>query len=367
MKFTCDKNILSEGIQTVARAAATKSNLPAIEGILLVAENGTLTLTGYDFEMGIKTTFECDVEEEGDIVLSCNLFSNIVKKSTEDKITISCDEKLNCKIQSGITEFNIKGIESRDYPDFPSPSKENSIKIESELFCQMVDYVIYAVSLDEKRPAHTGVLIKLENRKLTMVALDGYRLAVCDREVDFEGDFSMIVPAKAMHEVRKIAADCENKITIYANRRYIIFNVGDYIVLSRLLEGEFIDYNKAIPQNNPIKATANVKDFINVIDRVSLLITERLKNPVKLNIKDNVILVKCTTELGAFYDEIPALTDGGDLEIGFNNKYLLDALKSSKKDELVFEFSGPLSPCVIRPKDSDDFTYLVLPVRFKND
>ena len=231
----------------------------------------------------------------------------------------------------------------------------------------MVDYVIYAVSQDEKRPAHTGVLVKLENRKLTMVALDGYRLAVCEREVDFEGSFSMIVPAKAMNEVRKIVGDVDGKLTIYANRRYIIFNAKEFIVLSRLLEGEFLDYNKAIPRNFSVKATAKTREFINVIDRVSLIITERLKNPVKLNIEDDYISVKCTTEIGAVYDEIFADIEGSSLEIGFNNKYLLDALKASRKEELVFQFTGSLSPCVIRPKDSDDFTYLVLPVRFKND
>ena len=359
MKIICDKNTLSDAIQTVSRAVAVKSNLASIEGILFVAENGTLTLTGYDFEMGIKTTFECDVDMEGDIVLSSSLLGNIVKKSTDDRISIECDD--------GMTEYNIKGIDSTDYPDFPTPSSDNSIKIENRLFCEMVDYVIYAVSQDEKRPAHTGVLMKLENRKLTMVALDGYRLAVCEREVDFEGNFSMIVPAKAMNEVRKIVGETDGKLTIYANRRYIIFNAKEFIVLSRLLEGEFLDYNKAIPKTFSVKAVANTREFINVIDRVSLIITERLKNPVKLNVEDDFISVKCTTEIGAVYDEVSAEVEGAGLEIGFNNKYLLDALKASRKDELVFNFTGSLSPCVIRPKDSDDFTYLVLPVRFKND
>ena len=367
MKIICDKNRLSDAIQTVSRAVAVKSNLASIEGILFVAENGTLTLTGYDFEMGIKTTFECDVEMEGDIVLSAGLLGNIVRKSTSDEIAIECDDRMNCKIKCGITEYNIKGIDSTDYPDFPNPAKDNSIKIESSLFCEMVDYVIYAVSQDEKRPAHTGVLMKLENRKLTMVALDGYRLAVCEREVDFEGSFNMIVPAKAMNEVRKIVADGDGKLTIFANKRYILFNAKEYIVLSRLLEGEFLDYKKAIPQNYSVKATANTREFINVVDRVSLIITERLKNPVKLNVEDDAIVVKCATEIGAVYDEVAADVEGGGLEIGFNNKYLLDALKASKQEELVFQFTGSLSPCVIRPKANDDFTYLVLPVRFKND
>ena len=156
MKIVCSRDKLNEAIAIVQRAVATKSNLASIEGILLIAENDTLTLTGYDFEMGIKTTFECEVEREGDVVLNAQLLGNIVRKVNNDYISIECDEKMNCVIKSGITKYNIKGIDSTDYPDFPSAGKDNSVKIENSLFTEMCDYVIYAVSTDEKRPA--GVL-----------------------------------------------------------------------------------------------------------------------------------------------------------------------------------------------------------------
>ncbi len=367
MKIVCDREKLNEAIQIVSRAVATKSNLAAIEGILLIAENDSLTLTGYDFEMGIKTTFECEVEREGDIVLSAQLLGNIVRKVNNDTISIECDDKMNCIIRSGITKYNIKGIDSTDYPDFPNPNKDNSVKIENSLFSEMVDYVIYAVSTDEKRPAHTGVLIKLEDRQLTMVALDGYRLAVCEREVDFDGKFNMIVPAKAMNEVRRIAGDKDGKLTIYASRRYVMFAAGEFIVLSRLLEGDFLDYKKAIPSTFATDTVINTKALQEAVERVSLIITERLRNPVKINIFDNTLSVKCATELGDVYDEINIGQMGPDLEIGFNNRYILDALKASKKEELIFKFGGSLSPCKIIPKEGNDFTYLVLPVRFKND
>jgi DNA polymerase III beta subunit len=249
MKIICDKNTLNDAIQTVSRAVAVKSNLASIEGILFVAENGTLTLTGYDFEMGIKTTFECDVEMEGDIVLSSGLLGNIVKKSTEDKISIDCDARMNCKIKSGMTEYNIKGIDSTDYPDFPSPAQDNSIKIENRLFCEMVDYVIYAVSQDEKRPAHTGVLVKLENRKLTMVALDGYRLAVCEREVDFEGNFSMIVACIEVilcsYRVRELCLYDEGLVLLHEEAAdEVAFNelpvVVELLVIADILGGHYL-------------------------------------------------------------------------------------------------------------------------------
>lgn len=367
MKIICDRDKLNEAIRIVSRAVATKSNLASIEGILLIAENDTLTLTGYDFEMGIKTTFECEVEREGDVVLNAQLLGNIVRKVNNDTISIECDERMNCVIRSGITKYNIKGIDSVDYPDFPSAGKDNSVKIENSLFTEMCDYVIYAVSTDEKRPAHTGVLIRLEDSQLTMVALDGYRLAVCERQVDFEGNFNMIVPAKAMNEVRRIVGDKDGKITIFASRRYVMFKAGEFIVLSRLLEGDFLDYKKAIPANYMTDAVINTKALQEAVERVSLIITERLRNPVKINISDNTLSVKCATELGDVYDEISVGQIGPDMEIGFNNRYILDALKASKKEELIFKFSGPLAPCKIIPKEGDDFTYLVLPVRFKND
>lgn len=367
MKIVCNKDQLNEAIQTVSRAVATKSNLASVEGILFVAENGTLTLTGYDFEMGIKTTIDCDVQIEGDVVLSAQLLGNIVRKVSSPVISISCDEKMNCIIKSGVTEYNIKGIDSVDYPDFPSPNLDNNVNIENSLFSEMVDYVIYAVSLDDKRPAHTGVLIKLFEKQLTMVALDGYRLAICERQVDFDGEFSIIVPAKAMNEVRKIVGEKDGKLTIFASKRYVMFKAGDFIVLSRLLEGDFLDYKKALPTSHISSAVVNTKQFSEVVERVSLIITERLKNPVKLEVGGNTLSVKCATELGSVYDELPITQEGDDLEIGFNNRYILDALKASKKEELVFQFSGSLSPCKILPKEGEDFIYLVLPVRFKND
>ncbi len=364
MKIVCDTHQLSEAIQTVQRAVATKSNLQSVEGILFSATFDTLTLTGYDFEMGIKTSIPCEVEIDGNVVLSANLLSNIVRKVSSDEIDINCDNNFNCKIKSGITEYNIKGIDPSDYPDFPTPSEENSISIKNSLLSSMIDYVIYAVSNDDKRPAHTGVLMKLEGNKLSMVALDGYRLAICEREVDFEGDFYMIIPAKAMMEVRKIVGDKEGEIVIYSNKRYVIFNAENYIVLSRLLEGEFLDYKKAIPQNFVSTATANTKDLIEAVERVSLIITERLKNPLKVSVAQDLFKIKCSTELGNVYDELEIEKTGEDIEIGFNNKYILDALKASRKEEVVFEFSGPLSPCKIVPKEDNDFIYLVLPVRY---
>ena len=367
MKIFCEKESLSRAIAVVSRAVASKSNLTAIEGILLVAENDTLTLTGYDFELGIKTTIDCRIEREGDVVLPTRLFANIVRSAEKDEIMIDCDQRMNCKIKSGNANYNIKGIDSAEYPEFPVAGNDTALKIENTLFTEMTDYVIYAVSTDEKRPAHTGVQIKMEEDKLIMVALDGFRLAVCERQVDFEGNYSLIVPAKTMREVRSLAAENDGKMSIIASRRYIMFQIAEYTVLSRLLEGDFLDYRKAIPPNYTTDVLLNSRNFNDCVERASLIITERLRNPLKLNISENAMSVRCNTELGDVQDQLYVEQTGPDLEIAFNNRYILDALRAAKKDELIFKFSGPLSPCKIIPKEGDDFTYLVLPVRYKND
>lgn len=369
MKIICDRTQLNEAIAVVSRAVATKSNLASVEGILMVAENGTLTLTGYDLEMGIKTTFDCQIMREGDIVLSSQLLGNIVRKIDADQIYIEADDKMNCVIKGGNAQYNIKGMDSTSYPDFPTAGKDNTFKLDKELFSKMCDYVIYAVSNDEKRPRHTGVLIQLEGSHLTMVALDGFRLAVCERDIDFEGKFRMIVPAKTMNEVRKLTGDGDGKITIFASRRFVTFQVDEFVIASRLLEGDFLDYKKAMPQKFMTECVIKTRDLAEAVDRVSLIITERLRNPLKVNLTGDTMTIKCATELGEVYDEIAIGQVGPNLEIGFNNRYILDALKASKKDELIFKFAGSLAPCMIIPKEKteEDFTYLVLPVRFKND
>ena len=356
-----------DAISTVSRAVDTKSNMESVKGILIQASGEMMTLTGYDFEMGIKTSFECDVYSEGRIVLPNTLLSNIVRMSESPVISIESDDNLNCNIKAGAADYNIKGIDPSDYPDFPATSRDHRLVIENSLFTEMCDYVSYAVSLDEKRPAHTGILFKMEGEKLIMVALDGFRLAVCERNVDFEDDFQIIIPAKTMNEVRKIVGDIDGKLTIYVSNRYVVFNAGEFIVLSRLLEGEFLDYRRAIPTSFTTDVLVNTRDLTGIVERASLIITERLKNPIRMEVSGGKLSVRCTTELGRVYDEMPVVREGDDITIGFNNKYILDALKNGKMDEMRFLFKGPLSPCKIIPKTGDAFTYLVLPVRFRND
>jgi DNA polymerase-3 subunit beta len=364
MKIICKRSRLLSAVTPTASAVDKTSNLDSIKGILLEANGDNLTVTGYDFELGIKTKLFCNVEKEGRIVVPAQLFINILKMGDGEELIFESGSDFNCKIKCGNTDYNIKGINPADFPDFPNTKDDIKFSMENSEFCQINDYVIYAVSNDEKRPAHTGVLMKCENGTLTAVALDGYRLAICDRRGITDEEFKIIIPARTMNQVRAIADGKDGKMTISASRRYVVFNVGEYVILSRLLEGEFLDYRRAIPEGYITTCVVNTQDMMNVVERASLIITERLRNPVIFKIADGAANVSCKTDIGNVEETVFLDQTGENIEIGFNNKFVLDALKNSKKDQLVFNFAGSLSPCKITPKDGDDFTYLILPVRY---
>lgn len=366
MHIICDKLTLSDAINGVSKAVTHRSNVPVLEGILFKAENNTVTLTGYDLEMGITTIIPATVKETGDVVLSAKLLGDIIRKMASDTVELSTDENLVTTVKGGITEFNILGMQAQDYPELPTPGADPLFTMESAVLKQMIDSTIYAVSIDDKKPAHTGELLSIEPGKLTIVALDGYRLAICERAIETDKELSIIVPQKTLIELSRLMGDANDTVEISANRRYVVFTANGYTILSRLLEGEFLDYTKVVPEGYKTKVTVKVKDFIDSIERASLIITERLKNPLRITFDEN-IKIRCQTALGKVNDEIDAVMEGDEIEIGFNNRYLLDALKYANREEVVFELSGPLSPAKVLPTEGNDFLFLVLPVRFKND
>ena len=231
----------------------------------------------------------------------------------------------------------------------------------------MIDRTLYAVSQDEKKPAHTGELFEILPDKLTVVALDGYRLAIVERPVTAVKDIRIIVPSKTMTEVAHLLPnDDEEPVHISANRRYVVFMAGGYTIMSRLIEGEFLNYHNVIPNGSRTSVVLDTKEFIESIERASLIITERLKNPLRISFTEGKV-VRCQTNLGRVVDEFNAQCEGDEVEIGFNNRYLLDALRNARTEQVKLEISGPLSPVKVLPTEGSDFLYLVLPVRFKND
>ena len=366
MKLTCDRTLLSNAITGVSKAVSQRSSIPVLEGILMKADGFTLTLTGYDLEMAITTQIEANVLEPGDAVLSAKLLGDMVRRLSSEEVEITTLESGATTIKGGITEFDIMGLNPGDYPDLPNPGADRTLDMDTAALREMVETTLFAVSQDDKKPAHTGELFSIQREKLTVVALDGYRLAIIEKKVEAAKDIDIIVPAKTVGEAVKLFGEEDDVVHIAANRRFVVFSTQSYTVISRLIEGEFLDYKRVIPEGHKTRVVVDVRDFINTIERASLIITERLKNPLRITFDGN-ITVRCQTALGKVVDELPAEIEGEPVEIGFNNRYLLDALRNSRCDKLAFEISGPLSPVKVLPVDGGDFLFLVLPVRFKND
>lgn len=368
MNIICDKTLLSAAIDGVSKAVTLRSTIPVLEGILLKAEGFQLTLTGYDLEMGIVTTIEANVKEPGEIVLNAKLLSSMVSRMPAGQISIVSTDSGKTKIESGVAQFEIQSLPAADFPDLPNTGADETLTLPTGVFRDMIDRTLYAVSQEEKKPAHTGELFEIEPDKLTLVALDGYRLAIVERPVQAVKDIRIIVPSKTMTEVSHLLPnDDQELVHICANRRYVVFMTGGYTIMSRLIEGEFLNYRNVIPEGSRTRVTLDVKEFVETIERASLIITERLKNPLRISFSGGRVVVRCQTNLGRVVDEFGAQCEGEEVEIGFNNRYLLDALRNARTDQVRMELSGPLSPVKVLPAEGQDFLYLVLPVRFKND
>ena len=373
MKFFCDRSELTDAIAGVAKAVTQKSSVPALEGILFSAQGDRLTVTGYDLEIGIKTSIAAKIKDEGEAVFNAKLIGDMIRRMPEDEIEFSCEQNLQTTVKSGITEYNITGLPAKDYPELPSAAlnlKETSdnaafATVDCVELKEMIETVIYAVSQDDKKPANNGTKFEIEDSIITMVALDGFRLAVCSKKAEKADDMNIVIPAKTVNELAKIIGDNDGAVDISTNNRYAVFTFNNYTIISRLIDDIFLDYKKTMGGEYSTSAIVDVKRFNSAIERASLIITERLKNPLRITF-DKDLTVRCQTELGTVVDSIECEFEGEEMEIGFNNRFLIDALRHCGCDKVKIELSGPLSPVKILPAEGDDFTYLVMPVRFKN-
>lgn len=367
MKINCSKNALSEALSNVSRAVATKTTLPALEGILIKAHGSSVSLTAYDLELGISTEVEAAVAEEGDIVLSARLLLDMVRRMPTERVQIASDEKGYTLISGGVTEFNIIGISADDYPELPEVGGGEQVTLDALTLKSMINQTIFSVAVTDTRPVQTGSLFELDENTINIVSVDGFRLAMRRERLQNGKVMRFIVPAKTLSEVSKLIAEDEKQVNIYVGRKHIIFDVDGYKVISRLLEGDFLDYKNAIPEGGTSRVRVSVRSFGGCVERASLLITDRLKSPIRCVFEQDIVKISCVTTIGKAYDEVGCQNEGSKVEIGFNNKFLLDALRACDTDEVFLEMSGPLSPMKILPPEGDSFLFLVLPVRIKSE
>ena len=368
MRFTCEKSMLVQGLNIAGRTVAQKSSLSVIEGILCHAGQD-LSLTGYNMETAITYSVEADVADPGACILPAKLFGDIVRKLPEGPVTVVVDDNFKVSIRAGYASFTISAECAEDYPDLPDVNSGRPIKIPQNALKELISGTIFAVSENQGRPIHTGVKFEVTNDSISAIAVDGFRLArrTYHPETSTERELSFVVPAQGLKEVEKILVDSEDDVSFTLGPKHILYQIGKATLVCRLLEGEFLDWRRVVPTNCPVKLVANVGDLSSSVDRVGLIVSEKYKSPVRCVFSNQVLLMRTNTTIGAAEDRCSIAGDGKELEIGFNVRYLAEALRVSPSEEVTMELTNGLSPIVLTPvDDKKDYAYMILPVRIKN-
>ena len=368
MRFTCEKNMLVQGLNIAGRTVAQKSALSVIEGVLCRAGHG-LSLTGYNMETAITYDIDAEVSDPGVCILPAKLFGDIIRRLPEGPVTVVVDESYKVAIRSGYASFSISAESADDYPDLPDVNDGRPIQIPQNKLKELISGTIFAVSENQGRPIHTGVKFEVTHSSITAIAVDGFRLArrTYHTKEDTQRELSFVVPAPGLKEVEKILTDSEDMASFTLGPKHILFQIGGATLVCRLLEGEFLDWQKVVPTNCPVRLVAHVSDLASSVDRVGLIVSEKYKSPVRCIFGHQELLMRTNTTIGAAEDRCSFAGDGQELEIGFNVRYLADALRAIPSEEVTLELTNGLSPIVLTPAEEGyDFAYMVLPVRIKN-
>ena len=367
MRFTCEKSMLVQGLNIAGRTVAQKSSLSVIEGILCKAGHN-LSLTGYNMETAITYDIEAEVADPGECILPAKLFGDIIRRLPEGPVTVVVDDSFKVSIRAGYASFTISAESAEDYPELPDVNSGRPIRIPQNKLKELISGTIFAVSENQGRPVHTGVKFEVTDTSITTIAVDGFRLArrTYHPEEGTARELSFVVPAAGLKEVEKIVSDVEDMASFTLGTKHILFQMGNATLVCRLLDGDFLDWRKVVPTNCPVKLVAHVSDLASCVERVGLIVSEKYKSPVRCTFSHNELLMRTSTTIGAAEDKCAIAGDGKELKIGFNVRYLADALKAIPSEEVTLELTNKLSPIVLTPVDKKyDFAYMVLPVRIQ--
>ena len=368
MRFTCEKSSLLQGLNIAARTVAQKSSLSVIEGILCRAGQG-LSLTGYNMETAITYLIDAEIADPGECILPAKLFGDIIRRLPEGPVTVVVDTNYKVSIRAGYASFNISAEAAEDYPELPDVNDGRPIRIPQSALKDLISGTIFAVSENQGRPIHTGVKFEVTEDSVSAIAVDGFRLArrTFHPAESTQRQLSFVVPAAGLKEVEKILSDSEDDVAFTLGGKHILFQIGGATLVCRLLEGEFLDWRRVVPTNCPIKLVAHVSDLASSVDRVGLIVSEKYKSPIRCTFSNQVLNMRTATTIGAAEDRCAIAGDGKELEIGFNVRYMADALRAVPSEEVTLELTNGLSPIVLTPvDDKHDFAYMILPVRIKN-
>lgn len=363
MIFICEKQKLLDAILITQKAITGKSTMPLLEGIYLNAEKEGLTLMGSDMDISIQTKIDADVLEEGKVVIDSKIFGEIIRKLPNSEVKIELLQNDIIQITCEKSVFNVVCMNADEYPSLPEIDSNNSLNFPQNILKNMIKGTSFAIAQDEVRPILQGILFQIKEKQLHLVALDGYRLAIRSEYVDNDSDVEIVIPGKTLIEVSKILEDTDDLVSIHFTNNHILFNLGNTKIISRLLEGNYVPYTSLLPQEHKILVSVNKQQLQNGIERASLMAKEGNSYLIKLDIKNDEIIITSNSQLGKVREEVSVELQGEEIEIAFNSKYLLDVLKNLEDETIYMEMTSSVSPCVIRSEKSNNYKYLVLPVR----
>lgn len=363
MNIICSKQKLQEGISIVTKAITGKTTMPVLEGIYIKATKEGLTLIGSDMDVSIETKVEADVIEEGSIVIDSKIFSEIIRKLPNSNVKIEISENDLIQITCEKSIFNLVFMNSSDYPSLPSINEDINVEVPQNLLKNMIKGTSFAIAQDEARPILQGILFEVKNRELNLVALDGYRLAVRNELLDVDDNIEVVIPGKTLNEVSKILEDNNDIIKITFTNNHILFNINNTKIISRLLDGKFVNYVSLLPQEYKLLINVKKQELQQGIERASLMAKDGNSNLIRLDVQEEILVITSNSQLGKVREEVNINLQGEGVQIAFNSRYLLDVLKNMEEDDVVIEMTSSVSPCVIRAKNSNSAKYLVLPVR----
>ena len=364
MKIICDKSKLSEAVAAASRAVAKTATIPALSGIYMVACDDSVTLCGYNLEMEIRTKIVANVQESGEACIPAKLLGEIINRMPDQDVSIETEKKEVVRIKSGKSKYKVSGYKPSEFPQLPQPDCNHSIAIPNNVLKSMIRQTIFAVAKTGSNPIHTGALFEIGDGKIHMVGVDGYRIAIREETVKCdEQDLQFVVPGNTLQEASRLIPDDDKSCNITIGDRHAMFALREYTVISRLLEGQFIDWRATLPKKSAQTAIVSTNDLISSVQRVALIITDALKSPVRCQFEDNNVNLSSRNVTGAADDQCDIEYSGDPLEIGFNDRYLLDALQNTDCDEVRLKLNGPLSPLLVSPISGSSFLFVLLPVR----
>lgn len=363
MIFICEKQKLQEGISIVQKAITGKSTMSVLEGIYINANKEGLTLIGSDMDVSIETKVEADVMNEGSIVIDAKIFGEIIRKLPNSDIKIETLENDTVQITCEKSVFNVVYMNADEFPELPQINQDMKVEVPQNILKNMIKGTSFAIAQDETRPILQGVLFEVKDKTLNLVALDGYRLAIRSEYLDSEIDIEKVIPGKTLNEVSKILEDTNDIVEINFTNNHILFNLNKTRIISRLLEGKYVNYKSLLPQEHKLTVTVKKQDLQNGIERASLMAKDGNNNLIKLDIQDEAVIITSNSQLGKVREEVLINLQGEKIQIAFNSRYLIDVLKNFEEEEVILEMTSSVSPCIIKAKEADNYKYLVLPVR----